>query len=450
MAFFGFRAKPGSNGHKPRRKAYILDTSTIIHDPECFLNFQDNDLFIPYVTVYELDGLRKGKNGRGRSARDAIRFLEDLRQTNPSLAGRKLSSGGTLSILGANSEIFRRIAGNHEGRDDLILELAREFINRNGPLYQKIALVSNDTGMRVKAACLGIPAEIYERGTVPESAEYTGHVAEPLVVTPETLADLSEQGFATLTPDLEGMEENEFLILRTADRKSSRICRRRGERLVLAGGSQDVCGIKGRNAMQCMALDLLLDPEIQLVALIGGAGVGKTLLSVAAGLQQTVKSGALYDQMICIKPIVPVGGKDLGYLPGDKGEKLEPWMGPYIHSLNYIGGYGYADRLLDQGVIHLEAMTYMRGSSIPSTWIMLDEAQNLTPKEIKTAMTRAGEGSKIILLADPSQIDTPYLSRESCGIMHAINAFKGRPLFGMVQLEKSERSELAALSAALL
>ncbi len=457
MATGSLPARAGTNGRPvrgkrgaTRTKAYILDTSTIIHDPDCLLQFEENHVLIPYVTVCELDALRKGENGRGRSAREAIRFLERLRQESPTIRDCALPSGGKLSVIGATDEVFRDVGDGRVPHDDIILRIARQFIAEEGGAFDKVAVVSNDTGMRIKAAVVGIPAETYERGAVPAKVTYKGRLEEPIEADEERLQDLRVNGWMEIPESAEGMEANQYAVVRSACRKHSYIVRRRGPVLHRGNGTIEAHGIRGKNAEQSMALDLLCADDVALVALLGPAGVGKTLLSLAAGLHQTLGGGARYDQLICIKPIVPVGGQDLGYLPGAKEEKLHPWMAPYIHNLNYLGGYGYADRMLAEGIVKLEAMTYIRGSSIPKSWIMVDEAQNLTPKEIKTAITRAGEGSKVVLLADPSQIDAPYLDRESCGIMHVINAFKGQPIFGMVQLEKSERSELAALSARLL
>jgi PhoH-like ATPase len=439
------------------KKAYVLDTSILIHDPNCLNSFEENDILIPYVVLDEIDSLRKAINGRGRSAREIIRNLEELRKDKADMKNIQLEKGGLLSVIGANEDIYNKLFRNEINHDNLILEIAKQFIEENNKKYAKIALVSKDIGMRLKASAMEIIAEDYQTDKIKIKSKqgiYNGIYSLHYEIEPSIVSEIHNIGYVELPKDLSDMLTNQFIVLRSGS--GSVIARRVGNKLKLVNVTKDISKVKAKNAEQHMALDVLLDPTIHLVVLIGSAGTGKTLLSLAAGLEQTISKEPLYERILCIKTILPVGGKDLGYLPGDKNEKLYAWLAPYFDNLEYLGsisgrkGRGFAEDLIDQNILELEALTYMRGRSIPKSWIILDELQNSTGLETKTALTRTGEGSKVIILADPSQIDNPYIDLESSGLLHVIDSFKGKSLFAMVELHKSERSVLAGLAAELL
>jgi len=429
-------------------KAYFLDTSTTIHDPECLFRFQDNHVFIPFVVLHELDGLRKSENGRGICARQAIRLLESIRESSPRLHERPLPEGGRLTVVGGEDSVAGAGAGRDLRNDELILGIVQRLAHVSNGRYAKVALVTKDIGMRVNAAAMGIDTENYESDRRHEVASYTGVMPEPLAVDGEAFERFRDGGFMPLPDALVDMADNQFVLVRHG--RPTLLARRIGRDLRRSVEGFRYRDIRSRNLEQSMALDLLCDRDVALVALLGPAGVGKTILALAAGLRQAVERDAVYDHIICMEPIIPVGGRDIGYLPGDKIDKLRTWLAPYFDNLAYIGGYGYPDQLIAEGVLELEAMTFIRGRSIANSWVIIDEAQNLSPKEIKTVLTRAGEGAKLICLADMSQIDTPYIDRESSGMAHMMSAFRGQRLFGMVELKKSERSDLSTMASQLL
>jgi len=432
-------------------KAYILDTSTLIHDPLSFLSFEENDVFLPMVVLNEIDNLRKAENGRGRNAREFIRQIDAIINEQGEINRSLLPGGGILGVLDYPSN-------EPSSKNDLeIIKCCTEFSRENKDSYLKICLVSKDVGMRVLANASGIQAENYETDLVhfgDTEEEYTGVYKEEFFVNDDIISAIWNDKYIDIPEGLEEMLQNQFAILRCGS-SGSAIVRRVDSKLKLVN-KQTIYGIKSKNARQHMAMELLMDPSVHLVVLYGPAGTGKTLCALAAGLEQTVNREAIYDKLICMKPIVPVGGKDLGALPGTKEEKLSPWLAPYFDNLGFLGkkagisGRNYAEDLMDQNKLELEAMTYIRGRSIPDTWIILDETQNLSSRELKTALTRTGEGSKVIVLADPSQIDTPYLDRESSGVIRLTDKLKGNKIFGAVVFDKSERSQLAALAAEVL
>lgn len=444
------------NKKEASKKAYVIDTSTIIHDPNCLTQFKDNDIFLPYITISELDALRTKKNGRGRAAREAIRYLENIRSNNGYIDGQILPGGGSIYIIGNSENVYREINSEFKKHDDTMLDVTREFMAKNKDVYKQIILISKDIGMRIKASAMGILCENYERSMIFEENIYNGIYKDNIELHTEDFDKLKKDGIVPYVN--EELLENQFVLVKS-NKKSYTITRYKtinNEKfLKISEGDINISGIKSKNLRQNMAIDLLCDPTIHVVALVGPAGTGKTCLSLASALSQVDKKDKyVYHQIICIKPIVPVGEKDIGFLPGSKDEKLIPWLAPFMDNLKYIGSingrFDYAEELIESGVIELETMTYMRGRSIPNSFIIVDEVQNMTPQEVKTALSRAGSGTKVVLLADPTQIDTPYLDKESCGMTHLIDRFKGQKTFGVVELDKSERSEVAKLAAELL
>lgn len=456
-----------------KQKLYILDTNVILHDPHALTHFEGQAVGIPATVLEELDTFKREGTDRGRNSREAIRVLDLLRSQGSLQEGVKLDNGGTLRVLFSSKDApafpFRLGEGDNE-----ILLIALEMKSKG---YQ-VKFVSKDLNARVKADALGIETEDYLKEHVTEEEFYQGwvRIQVPAVqLKDEFPADLE------ILVQAKALEINQFILAESKHNPFNyKVFRYLGNdtfKPVLTPRFR--WPLQPRNAQQLMALDLLLDESIQFVTLFGPAGTGKTFLALLAGLHQTLVED-VYEKMLISRPVVPLG-KDIGYLPGDVQEKLHSWMLPIYDNMEFIvhstamsqhvnqmeEGDWYKDKkkrhvkkertglmpldeLLHRGKISLEAITYMRGRSIPYQFILIDEAQNLTPHEVKTLVTRVGDGSKIILAGDPYQIDSPYLDFSSNGLVTASEKFKGEKLFGSVYLETSERSELSQLAQELL
>jgi len=457
-----------------RVRAFILDTSVIIHDPTCFDKFEDNDVIIPFVVVMELDRQRKEDGYVGAQARIAIRFLEKLRESNPDMLHCPLSTGGQLSVFGATKYLLESVNKRYTVNDNLIIELALQFKDVNDAAYEKIALVSKDMGMRILGASLGIITENYESDLVIPERLWSGVFSEqylsveiPVISHLKSHNKIEAAAFNAMTIGDKMLGNQQYAIVKDnilGEKPRTKIVKNSHGIVEAINDEIEVFGIKGNNARQRMALDALYDPRVNLMLITGASGTGKTLLALAAGLAQTWNPKGdqylRYSQIVGIKPIVPVGN-DIGFLPGSKDSKLQAWLQPYFDNLEFIAETGklregviskqsFGEWLIQEGVIALDAMTYLRGRSITKSWIILDEVQNLSPQQIKTALTRAGAGSKVICLADTTQIDAPYLDNESCGAAHILRVFGGKDMFSHVELNRSERSYLAGLAAQLL
>jgi PhoH-like ATPase len=462
-----------------QEKLYLLDTNVLIHDSQALFNFGTNIVGIPFVVLEELDQFKKETTDRGLAAREAIRQLDRLRERGFLGDGVSLDNGGTL-------QIFFTPQNQELPYMPLMVDLADNDIIMTALLLKNkgvdVRFISKDLNARVKADVLGIPSEDYLKGGVAEKEVYKGWTTleVPSIQLkkdePEELADLLK---------IQDLAPNEFVFLQARNNPfNHRIFRYLGGKRfkpVLSPRLQ--WSIEARNPQQLMALDLLLDPNIKMICLIGAAGTGKTFLALLAGLHQVFNDS--YQRILVSRPVIPLG-PDIGYLPGDIQEKLRSWMQPIydnvellmhaVQASNHLGqamvpekgkakkrwkGSGVHDefsqgnlrpmeRLIEDGKISLEAITYMRGRSIPYQYILIDEVQNLNPHEVKTIISRVGEGSKIVLAGDPYQIDSPYLDFQSNGLVVANNKFKGQQLFGSVFLETSERSELSKLAGVLL
>jgi PhoH-like ATPase len=464
------------------KKVYILDTNVLIHDYQSMFNFSNTLVGIPAIVLEELDRLKKESSDRGSSAREAIRCLDALRSKGSLRDGVALDNGSMLQVIfppiepqHASSFLTR-----HNNADNEILLTALDMQAKG---YQ-VVFISKDINARVKADALNIVAEDYLKGRVSDYDVYKGWRSLAIPANdlrkdyPDILSDLAQSN---------RLEHNEFIELQSAGNPYNyRVFRYLGQnRFKNVYAPELAWPLKPRNPQQLMALDLLMDDEIKLISLVGSAGTGKTFLALLAGLHQ-VLSDDIYRKMLISRPVIPLG-PDIGYLPGNVQEKLESWMQPMydnlgliMHSIKssqhvpQIGGdapvkpfnkhskpekwqkkrktrvdFSMED-LVHSGKLSLEAMTYMRGRSIPFQYILIDEVQNLTLHEVKTLITRVGEGSKIVLLGDPYQIDSPYLDFNSNGLMVATNAFKGQSIFGSVFLQTTERSELSRLASELL
>ena len=441
-------------------RTYVLDSNVLLHDPNALFKFEEHEVVIPITVIEEIDRFKKELTETGRNARQFSRYLDTLRADSPDhglAEGVALPDAGSLRIdLCDSSQVDWAWADKRHHADNLILAVARELkdsVNGSG----RVVLVSKDTNMRIKANALGIHSEDYAHGKVQVEEQYSGQ--NEVTVGAEVLDALYQAD--SVPYDTEGFSPNECLVLRNSDRTNQTALARvspDGTSIQLVKRVKEgVWGIFPRNKEQCFALDMLLDDSIKMVTLVGKAGTGKTLLAIAAGLQKCADERAFH-RLLVSRPIFPLG-RDIGYLPGDIEEKLNPWMKPVYDNVEFIldsrnEGQGTKSRgyqeLIDQGLLEIEPLTYIRGRSIPHQYLVIDEAQNLTPHEIKTIISRAGEGTKIIATGDPYQIDNPYVDSTSNGLVFVVEHFRGSGLAGHITLSKGERSELAELAANLL
>ncbi len=469
------------------QKMYVLDTNVLLHDPRSMFSFTGALVGIPIMVLEELENFKRESSGRGKNARETVRYLDQLREKGSLSEGVPLEGGGHLRILfspehyAQNSPLTTAIMDN-----EILLTAAA---------YQKqgydVKFISKDLNARVKADVIGLPAEDYLKGYVPQDEFYKGwvRVQVPSVQLkqdiPDTLkAMVKENPFVI----------NEYILVESQHNPFNyRVFRYvGGNRLFVNVVAPKLAWpIEARNPQQLMALDALLDPSIDFVSLIGPAGTGKTFIALLAGLHEVLISET-YQKLLVSRPIVPLGA-DIGYLPGDVQEKLHTWMQPIFDNVEVIMHSANASRrshvdsdenqekyensndtghnhqkgkkhrgkekrtvigsindLIRHDKLSLEAITYMRGRSIPYQYILFDEVQNLSPHEVKTLLSRVGQGSKIVLCGDPSQIDSPYLDFSSNGLVIASDKFKGQSLFATVYLETSERSVLSSLVSELL
>lgn len=427
-------------------RTYILDTNVLLSDPKSMFVFEEHNIVIPIWALEEIDKFKTEMNERGYNARRVSRYLDKLRERGSLRDGVPLQGGGKLRVAWDGT-----LPSHKEGYvDNAIVRLA-ESLTKQHP-DEVFVLVSRDTNMRVKADALGIRAENYkhdEHGDIEK--QYTG-IREVYVPFSTDIDTFYQGGDMTdiLPTDL---NPNEFVILQH-DQQSA-MARWDGEKLVRIG-KNDAFGISPRNKEQLFALDLLLNPKIPLVTISGQAGCGKTLLAIAAGLRMTADEQK-FRKLLVSRPVIPMG-KDIGFLPGDLQEKMNPWMQPIFDNLEILvpsdpksrsgnpkaPGYTY---LIDTGMLQVEALTFIRGRSLPQMFFLVDEAQNLSAHEIRTIVTRIGEGSKLIFTGDPSQIDNPYVDARTNGLTHVIERFKDSPLAGHVTMRKGERSQLAEEAA---
>lgn len=436
------------------KKTFVLDTSVLVHDPQALNSFQDNDIVIPIAVVEEIDGHKKRQDEVGRNARWVSSFLDRLRS-----AGH-LDTGVSL---GENRGMIR-VELNHQEVEKLPPTLERSKIDNRiiavtlalkESLTVPVILVTKDINMRIKADALGIQAEDYETDKIQIEEVYTGF--RTIKVEPSVIDGFYANGSTVLSE--ENIYPNQMIVLEDMYGSSKSALARHlesGKIVPLRYSNLDPFGLKARNKEQKFALDLLLDDEIRLVTLIGRAGTGKTLLALAAGLQKVVEDSK-YRRLSVSRPVIPMG-HDLGFLPGDINEKLRPWMQPIYDNLEFL--FSNRDRnenidqlvnsLQDMNLLELEALTYIRGRSIPGQFLLIDEAQNLSPHEVRTVITRVGEGTKIVFTGDPYQIDHPYLDSNSNGLTFLVERFKNEKIAGHITFVKGERSDLAELGSKLL
>ncbi|WP_307000048.1 PhoH family protein [Lederbergia panacisoli] len=440
-------------------KIYVLDTNVLLQDPNAIFSFKDNEIVIPAVVLEEVDSKKRYMNEIGRNARHIAKLIDSFREKGKLHEQVQLENGGTLRIE-LNHRSFQQLQEIfiEKTNDNRILAVAKNIALEEETKVdgKPVILVSKDALLRVKADALGLHAEDFLNDRVVELDHiYTGVIEH--YVSLDKIRLFYEKG-EILLHELRDKKfyPNQFLIIRDELGSSASgigIIDSSGTVLKrLLNQNDPTWGIKPRNAQQTMALELLIRTDIQLVTLTGKAGTGKTLLALAAGLMQT-EDLRIYKKLLVARPIVPVG-KDIGYLPGEKKEKLRPWMQPIFDNLEFLFNTkkpGEIDAILaGMSSIEVEALTYIRGRSIPEQFIIIDEAQNLTKHEAKTILTRVGEGSKIVFMGDPEQIDHPYLDEYNNGLTYVLESFKEEPTAGHVKLVKGERSSLAQLAADLL
>jgi PhoH-like ATPase len=434
------------------RKIFILDTNVLLHDPQAIFKFEDNDLIIPIYVIEEIDRFKRDTTERGRNAREIARLLDGLREENGgTLAkGAEVGCKGHLSVYVPAERAQLRSALNPTSGDNAILHVAAEL--RDASPDRQTVFVTMDINLRIRADALGLRTANYENQSVrPDSLN-------PGVVE---IDDLDLDSFfetGELEIDDERLYPNVCVMLRSAeDTKRTALgrCVGGGKVRRVSVPNEGIMGLRPRNREQTFALDLLLDDSVRLVTLVGAAGTGKTLLALAAGLERCVQHGS-YSRLLVSRPVIPLG-KDLGYLPGDIDEKLGPWMKPIFDNLDFLlmaggkrRGLPELDEMMTNGTIEIEPLTYIRGRSLPQQYVIVDEAQNLTPHEVKTIVTRCGEGTKIVLTGDPFQIDNPYVDSATNGLTIVANRMHAEPLVGHILLQKGERSALANLAAAKL
>ncbi len=452
------------------QKTFILDTNVLIHDPESIFAFKDNKVVIPMTVIEELDKVKRIRDNVGYNTRQVTRKIDELRKKGSLCNGVPINEGGLFKVLRINGKGEWPDGLDRNKKDNIIIQTAFNLLKAE----KKVIFVSKDLNARIKADVLGIETQDYEKQKVKIVDFKKGW--EEVKVPSDIIDKFYKQNKLDITDIEEAIKKtslypNCYILLKDiADDNKTGIAKYNHinkEILPLKHFKKDVWGIKALNLEQKFLFDLLLDTKINLVTIIGQAGTGKTLLALASGLKQTLDD-ALYKKILVSRPIMPLG-KDIGYLPGTKDEKLSVWMQPIFDNLYFIlnkskgvhieggelrskkrGAGGVVDYFIDTEIIELAAVTYIRGRSIPQQYIIIDEAQNLTPHEIKTIISRVGDNSKIVLTGDAFQIDNPYLDAESNGLIYAAERFKGQELAGHIVLSKSERSPLAALAADLL
>lgn len=438
------------------RKIFVLDTNVILHDNTCIHKFLDNDIVIPITVLEELDRFKKGNESINYHAREFVRNIDELSQAGLFDSGVKYGKGRGRILVQIDHNFHSDLSFSFSASkpDHQILNccyiLAKTHLNR------KVVLISKDVNLRMKAKSLGLFAEDYMNDQVPEvSLDFKGfetldgvddELIDQLFITPfEIPAEHIKPKYKWVA--------NQYAILRNTS-KSVLVRYQADSKTVQRIEKLPAYGIKPRNAEQNFALHALLDPEIPLVTICGKAGTGKTLLALAAALERRRN----YRQIYIARPVVPLSNKDIGYLPGDVKSKLDPYMQPLFDNLGVIQNqfpqtdpqYQKIKELIDEEKLKISPLSYIRGRSLVKVYFIIDEAQNLTPHEVKTIITRAGEGTKIVFTGDIYQIDHPYLDTQSNGIAYLIEKMKGQALYAHVNLEKGERSQLSDLASHLL
>jgi PhoH-like ATPase len=472
------------DGKCRENRIFVLDTNVLLHDSQSVFSFHGVVVGIPFVVLEELDTFKKDPGENGRNAREVIRTLDELREKGCLSRGVEIghnTEDALLKILTTPSlKEIPQTYGNVI--DNLIIKTVQNLVNEG----YDATFVTKDINSRIKADALGLDAEDYTKGRVISEDFYKGWIRLPIPANDLRKITTSKLPELLLQQNQPALYPNEFIILESENNPENyrlfRFCG--GKNFNEVQNPRIIAHFGARNVQQLMCLDLLRDDNVKIVSLVGSAGTGKTFLTLLMGLQKVAKEH-LYRKFLISRPVVALGA-DIGYLPGEVQEKMRYWMQPVYDNLEFIfsqvdeyheellghferkqerkfykkfskeklrhlgGEISDVDILQEQGILSLEAITYMRGRSIPYQFVLIDEVQNLNPHEVKTIISRAGEGTKVIIAGDPYQIDSPYLDFSSNGLTVSTEKFKGQSIFGTVFLEKSERSELAKLAAKIL
>lgn len=446
-----------------KKKIFIIDTNVVLFDPHAIFKFAEHDVVIPIVMVEEVDKFKRDMTENGRNARTFSRIIDELRGKGSLSKGVTLKSGGRLVVDTGSFEKIPELPDlDMKKADNQMLALAKKISKQHKE--SQVMFISKDINLRIKADACGVTAEDYEPSKFEVEDIYTG------TTTLSVKGAAIDEFYAKRKMPFEQKEgerpinPNQFVFIRDeANPNHTAIGRydlNQSAILPVFKPSEGLWGVYPRNAEQAFAIDLLLNDEIKLVSLVGKAGTGKTLLAIAAGLSKTVDEG-LYSRLLVSRPVMPMG-HDIGYLPGTIEEKLNPYMQPIFDNIDFLFGVSSVSKtnrrgagkgtqeLMNQGLLNIEPLTYIRGRSIPNQFMIVDEAQNLTPHEIKTIITRAGEGTKIVLTGDTMQIDSPYLDSMNNGLAYVVECFKNEAIAGHVTMVKGERSKLSELATQLM
>jgi PhoH-like ATPase len=458
------------------KKTYVLDTNVLLSDPNSIFSFEENDVVVPMVVLEELDRHKSRPDEVGRNARQVTRSLDALRERGSLVEGIKLNEGGTLKVSQLDPDIIAKMPAGLQAdkSDNLIIAFALHL--------KGSTLVSKDINVRIKCDSLGVKCEDYLKMRVTSDPQKFYRGVEVIELEEELVDYFYQHGMLDLPSAAlkdRRLHPNQIVVIKNVkDGQTTKSAITKlpapGQPLVPVAKIDNVFGLKPRNKEQSFSLDLLFDPEIKLLTLVGPSGTGKTLLALAAALEQLKGTGtpalARYEKLIVTRPVQPVG-KEIGFLPGTLAEKMEPWIAPIRDNLNFLvnnkrsprsrkgstenGKPRYDDGMYlsimqERGLIEIEAITFIRGRSIPNAFIVIDEAQNLSMHELKTIITRVGDGTKIVLTGDIEQIDNVHVDAFTNGLTYAVERFKDYPIAGHVTLIKGERSALATLASQIL
>ena len=451
----------------PKTKVFVLDTNIMLSDADSLHAFQEHEVVIPLVALEELDRHKKRQDEIGRNARAISRRLDELREIGNLSVGVKLPNGGTLKVLPIPNFDAKTLPTELKDQtkvDNIIIAQAKLLSKEMENGSERCVLISKDINVRIKCDALSIKCQDYFHMRIADDTSELYKGVKGLIVEESVLADWYESREVYL--DGRGLYPNEIVVMKT-DPESPSACGKfvgEGQPVSRLIEYKDVFGLKPRNKEQIFSLNLLLDDNVKLVTLIGSSGVGKTLLAISAGLKKVLEEQK-YERIIVTKPVQPVG-KDIGFLPGTKEEKMDPWIAPIKDNLMFLFAHNkrvkkdgqvhefkrdpYVDKLIHDGKIEVEAITYLRGRSIPNTFMIIDEAQNLSMHELKTIITRVGDNTKIVLLGDIDQIDNIHVDAFTNGLTCAVEKFKEHGIAGHITLIKGERSPLATLASQIL
>lgn len=428
-------------------KKIVLDTSTLLYDALAFKVFDSSDVYIPFSVLEEIDTFKRDMGEKGRSARQFNRYIDNLRSKGSLINGVSLESNSCLFIC---MDLPVPVPELDLSKVDHRILATALYLKKHNPSAQ-VELVTKDINLRIKADVFGIPAKDYDPELAPDFEDlYTG--VRSLNIDSNQLQLFREKHFIPVEGNT--IQPNQYVIMKNgAEKIMGRYDSKRKQIVSIYQLTEPIWGVHPRNREQHFAMDALMNDDLMFVSLLGKAGTGKTLLALAVGLYKTLEENS-FQKLLVSRPVFPMG-RDIGYLPGDIEQKLNPWMQPIFDSVEFLMGLGkkascLAQDLMNQGLVNIEPLAYIRGRSIPNQYLIVDEAQNLTPHEIKTVLTRAGQGTKVILTGDCYQIDNPYVDSSNNGLTFSVEKFKSIDLSAHVTLTKGERSDLAELAANIL